>query len=147
MVSFVLQQAHASCLGALAGAEGFEPPRPVLETGSLAVELTPLKGRGWGLGAWDWGIRPTATHASLRFSPASSPESLAPALLHFLMQGVVPARRAELLELQPVLLLLLVLRCRVIAVLTVAALQCNDLSHKTSLQLPAISFQHPVLSS
>ena len=29
-------------LGALAGAEGFEPPRPVLETGSLAVELTPL---------------------------------------------------------------------------------------------------------
>src|SRR5215472_10955992 len=27
----------------LAGAEGFEPPSPVLETGSLAVELTPLK--------------------------------------------------------------------------------------------------------
>src|ERR1051326_4366662 len=26
----------------LAGAEGFEPPSPVLETGSLAVELTPL---------------------------------------------------------------------------------------------------------
>src|SRR6266404_1105801 len=28
----------------LAGAEGFEPPSPVLETGSLAVELTPLFG-------------------------------------------------------------------------------------------------------
>src|SRR3954467_4386786 len=27
----------------LAGAEGFEPPSPVLETGSLTVELTPLK--------------------------------------------------------------------------------------------------------
>jgi hypothetical protein len=26
----------------LAGAEGFEPPSPVLETGSLTVELTPL---------------------------------------------------------------------------------------------------------
>jgi hypothetical protein len=26
----------------MAGAEGFEPPRPVLETGSLAVKLTPL---------------------------------------------------------------------------------------------------------
>jgi hypothetical protein len=27
----------------LAGAEGFEPPSPVLETSSLTVELTPLK--------------------------------------------------------------------------------------------------------
>ena len=27
----------------VAGAEGFEPPSPVLETGSLAVELTPLR--------------------------------------------------------------------------------------------------------
>jgi hypothetical protein len=60
---------------------------------------------------------------------------------------MVPARTAELLELQPVLLLLLVLRCRVIAVLTVTALQRDDFSHKTSLQLSAISFQHPVLSS
>jgi hypothetical protein len=30
----------------LAGAEGFEPPSPVLETGSLAVELTPLFFKG-----------------------------------------------------------------------------------------------------
>src|ERR1051326_4542037 len=30
----------------LAGAEGFEPPSPVLETGSLAVELTPLLFKG-----------------------------------------------------------------------------------------------------
>ena len=33
----------ADCLQNLAGAEGFEPPSPVLETGSLTVELTPLK--------------------------------------------------------------------------------------------------------
>src|SRR6266700_4269882 len=31
-----------SCSQTLAGAEGFEPPSPVLETGSLTVELTPL---------------------------------------------------------------------------------------------------------
>src|SRR4051812_24607413 len=29
-------------ISTLAGAEGFEPPSPVLETGSLTVELTPL---------------------------------------------------------------------------------------------------------
>jgi hypothetical protein len=63
------------------------------------------------------------------------------------MDRMVPASGAEFLQLQPVLLLLLVLRRRVIAVLTVAALQRNDFSHKTSLQLSAISFQHPVLSS
>ncbi len=34
----------------LAGAEGFEPPSPVLETGSLAVELTPLNAEFSGQG-------------------------------------------------------------------------------------------------
>jgi hypothetical protein len=38
------------------------------------------------------------------------------------MDRVVPARGAEFLQLQPVLLLLLVLRRRVIAVLAIAAL-------------------------
>jgi hypothetical protein len=33
---------HIRILQNLAGAEGFEPPSPVLETGSLTVELTPL---------------------------------------------------------------------------------------------------------
>ena len=46
---------------------------------------------------------------------------------------MVPARRAELLQLQPVLILLLILRRRVIAVLTIAALQGDDLSHKPTL--------------
>src|SRR5262249_17381255 len=34
------------CPPFLAGAEGFEPPSPVLETGSLTVELTPLNSSG-----------------------------------------------------------------------------------------------------
>ena len=33
---------HAGPTKKLAGAEGFEPPSPVLETSSLTVELTPL---------------------------------------------------------------------------------------------------------
>jgi hypothetical protein len=45
------------------------------------------------------------------------------------MHRVVPARRAELFQLQPVLILLLVLRRRVVAILTIAALQCDDFTH------------------
>jgi hypothetical protein len=60
------------------------------------------------------------------------------------MDRVVPAGRAELLQLQPVLVLLLVLRRSVVAVLTITALQCNDFAHRflaLSIQLSAISFQ------
>jgi hypothetical protein len=57
------------------------------------------------------------------------------------MDRVVPASRAEFLELQPVLRLLLVLRRRVIAILALTALQRNDLAHK-----PAFSFQPSALS-
>src|SRR5690348_1042952 len=42
---FRLDSHHSTwpfCSQTLAGAEGFEPPSPVLETGSLTVELTPL---------------------------------------------------------------------------------------------------------
>src|SRR6185437_7428040 len=42
-VSFAPRFSAAGCFQfKLAGAEGFEPPSPVLETGSLTVELTPL---------------------------------------------------------------------------------------------------------
>jgi hypothetical protein len=58
------------------------------------------------------------------------------------MDRVVPTSRAEFLQLQPVLLLLLVLRRRVIAVLALAALQSNDFAHKL-----AFSFQPSALSS
>ena len=43
-------------------------------------------------------------------------------LLHFFVAGVFPARIAELLGLQPVVMLLPVLRGRVVPVLTIVAL-------------------------
>jgi hypothetical protein len=48
---------------------------------------------------------------------------------------MVPAGRAELLQLQPVLVLLLVLRRRVVAVLAIAALQRNDFAHEFQLSV------------
>jgi hypothetical protein len=48
------------------------------------------------------------------------------------MDRVVPTSGAEFLQLQPVLLLLLVLRRRVIAVLTIAALQSDNFAHSQS---------------
>jgi hypothetical protein len=55
------------------------------------------------------------------------------------MNRVVPTSRAEFLQLQPVLLLLPVLRRRVIAVLTIAALQSNDFAHAQSDWLAAFA--------
>jgi hypothetical protein len=45
------------------------------------------------------------------------------------MGRLLPAGVAKLLGFQPLGMLLLVLRGRVVAVLTVPALQCNDLAH------------------
>jgi hypothetical protein len=45
------------------------------------------------------------------------------------MCGLLPAGVAKLLGFHPLGMLLLVLRSGVIAVLTVPALQCNDLAH------------------
>jgi hypothetical protein len=46
---------------------------------------------------------------------------------------MVPARGAKLLQLQPVLILLLVLCRSVVAIFAVTALQGNNLAHKPSL--------------
>ena len=45
----------------------------------------------------------------------------------------MPARRAEFLQLQPVLILLLVLRGRIVPVFAVAALQRDDFAHEFNL--------------
>ena len=50
------------------------------------------------------------------------------------MDRVVPTSGAEFLQLQPVLLLLLVLRRRVIAVLAFTALQRDDFAHDSDSQ-------------
>ena len=52
--------------------------------------------------------------------------------LDLLVHRMVPAGRAKLFEFQPVLVLPLVPRGRVVAVLTVAALHRYDLTHKRS---------------
>jgi hypothetical protein len=58
------------------------------------------------------------------------------------MRRVVPAFRAKLLQLQAVLVLLLIPGCRIIAILTIAALQCDYFAHQClSPQLLALSFQ------
>ena len=83
----------------LAGAEGFEPPSPVLETGSLTVELTPL-------------------HSS----------RYAPALLNFLVRLMLTAAGTKLTELQTLRRRLLILRGGVILLFARRALQCNHLA-------------------
>ena len=50
-------------------------------------------------------------------------------LLNLFVRGVLPARVAEFRRFEPVLMLLPVLRGRVVAVLTIAALECDDFSH------------------
>jgi hypothetical protein len=67
-------------------------------------------------------------------------------LLDFFVHRVPTASGAEFLDLQPVLVLLLVLRRRIIAVLAFTALERNDIAHNCfSLRLSAIGFQPHVL--
>src|SRR5580692_860594 len=56
-------------------------------------------------------------------------------LFHFLVTGVLPARLAKLLRLQPVGMLLPVLGGRVIPVFAIVALQRDDFAHKVSSNL------------
>jgi hypothetical protein len=53
-------------------------------------------------------------------------------LFYFFVGRVMAASRAELLQLQPVLRLLLILRLRVVAVLAITALQRDDFSHPST---------------
>jgi hypothetical protein len=55
--------------------------------------------------------------------------TLVGSLLHFLVTRMFAARIAELLRLYPLGMLLLILRSRVVAVLAIPALQCDDFSH------------------
>ena len=107
-------------------------------TGSLAIELTPLASA----------VNQSTVEKQRLARPARSftvdsrlwTVNLALPLLHFLVHRVVPAGRAELLQFQPVLVLLLVLRRGVISVLTVAALQRDDFAHRF-FQPSAVSSQ------
>jgi hypothetical protein len=97
-----------------------------LETGRLAVNLTPLENQQ-AVG----GERQAAGKCAGVFGLLLS----AFCLLHFLMDRMVAARAAKLLQLQPVLILLLVLRRCIVAVLAVTALQSNNFAHRSLLTL------------
>ena len=98
------------CFGNLAGAEGFEPPKAVLETAGLPLAYAP-----------NFFVRP-----SLR--PARLPVYLNCELLGFPVRVMLAAVRAEFLHFQPACRGFLVLGAGVIAVLTLAALERNDFS-------------------
>jgi hypothetical protein len=110
----------------LAGAEGFEPPSPVLETGSLTVELTPLWKQGSAFSDQRSEIpEAMASRSTLPLIP--KPEYLC--LLCFLVRRVFTATLTELRELEAAGGRLLVLRRRVVAFFALAALQCDNFPH------------------
>jgi hypothetical protein len=83
----------------MAGAEGFEPPKAVLETAGLPLAYAPTR-------------------------PASTTS-----LLNFPMCPMATAKGAELLQLQPLGLGLLVLRLAIVLAFALGALHCNDFAH------------------
>ena len=94
----------------LAGAEGFEPPSPVLETGSLTVELTPLR----RLAAVSSRLNAIVSHGQTESTPK--------ALLRFFVRRVLATESAKLVDLETAGGRLFVLGFRVIPVLAIAAL-------------------------
>ena len=84
----------------MAGAEGFEPPKAVLETAGLPLAYAP-------------------TRAASTLS-----------LLDFPVYPMDAAKGAKLLKLQPLGLGLLILGLAVVLAFALGALQCDDLTHK-----------------
>ena len=88
----------------MAGAEGFEPPKAVLETAGLPLAYAPIRGRAIF----------SVTEIYL--------------LLRLPVRLMLAAVRAELLQFETFRSRLLVLRSRVVPVLTLHALERNDFS-------------------
>jgi hypothetical protein len=101
-----------------------------LETDSLTVELTPLNNSCQQTAASLQNQDLQETCGQL-FAASCS---LKAALLRFLVRLVLAAAATELLELQTASGRLLVLRRRVVALLALSALQCNDFPHIHSFQ-------------
>ena len=94
----------------MAGAEGFEPPKAVLETAGLPLAYAPT--------------RAASTISLLDFS----------LLLNFPVCPMAAAKGAEFLQFQPLGLGLLILGLAVVLAFALGALQSNDFSHGRSLQ-------------
>jgi hypothetical protein len=84
----------------MAGAEGFEPPKAVLETAGLPLAYAPNSGSLYN-------------HS----------------LLYFPMDPVYAAKSAELLQLQPLRLGLLVLSLAIVLAFALGALQSDNFTH------------------
>ena len=100
----------------MAGELGFEPRSSVLETDSLTVELTPPGSV----------IQPS-------FQIRTGSCRLKAVLLRLFVVRVLAAGITELRELKPASGRLLVFRRRVIPVLALGALQCNNFAHLSIL--------------
>jgi hypothetical protein len=110
----------------LAGAEGFEPPSPVLETGSLTVELTPLN--------YICGLKDFRIVGSKGFRIRQFTNPTIRKLLHFFVRRMLAAPAAKLLQFQPVRRRLAVLGGRIVPLFAITALHRNDLSgHENQL--------------
>jgi hypothetical protein len=106
-----------------------------LETGSLTVELTPLKSSG-----------ACASGDRVIFKSPDDPITRSPDLFHFLVRRVLAATAAEFLELQPLRRRLPVLGSRIIPLFAIAALQRNNLSgHHSLLLLNSVAHVGPGL--
>src|SRR5258708_29333679 len=95
----------------LAGAEGFEPPKAVLETAGLPLAYAPKT------------AKPFFSFSVLQF-PGSTIGTKEPffSLLDFLMGLMLAAKRTELAELQPLRFGLLVLGLAIVLPLALSAL-------------------------
>jgi hypothetical protein len=93
----------------MAGAEGFEPPKAVLETAGLPLAYAPT--------------RTASTISLLDFS----------LLLNFPVCPMAAAKGAKLLQLQPLRLGLLILGLAIVLAFALGALQSNNFSHRFAL--------------
>ena len=118
-----LPRPDAAWAGKLAGELGFEPRRSVLETDSLAVELTPPVATGRGMNA---GLVVPCSGLAVPCSLFPDPWVV---LLRLFVVRVLAAGIAELRELKPARGRLLVLRRRVVPVLARRTLQGNYFAH------------------
>jgi hypothetical protein len=105
----------------MAGAEGFEPPKAVLETAGLPLAYAPT--------------RAASTISLLDFS----------LLLNFPVCPMAAAKGAKLLQLQPLRLGFLILGLAIVLAFALGALQSNNFSHRFALlgsQNPEVRIQN-----
>ena len=121
----------------MAGAEGFEPPKAVLETAGLPLAYAPLS-RQIILQAIKLAAR---QELALPFSARCTKKGRAPNfpfLLRFTMPLMLAAKGAKLLHFKTLSSRLLIFRLAVIAVLAFTALQLNNFTRHIGSPDPSL---------